>query len=201
MQEARDVCFSGLDTAEQSETGKCPMFARYATDVNLMAEDDQTALHAAVRRGHLEMVKILLEGGANVNKQDGRGWTPKALAEQQENKSIYELLLSYEHRRKPDEHRIDLIGLESADNGLYSQNKHRRQGPQSVNNNLKIDSASSCSSGFSCPTNTEVIKLMKKRVTIHMKLQPDGTSQRQPGKLLILPDSIEKLLKIAGKHC
>ncbi|KAF5475148.1 hypothetical protein F2P56_006987 [Juglans regia] len=200
MKEARDVSFSGLETAEQSETGKCPMFARYATDVNLIAEDDQTALHAAVRRGHLEMVKILLEGGANVNKQDARGWTPKALAEQQENKSIYELLLSYEHRRKPDEHRIDLIGLESADNGLYSQNRHRRQrGPQSVNNNLKIDSASSCPSRFSCPTNTQMIKWMKKRVTIHMKLQPNGTSQRQPGKLIILPDSIEKLLKIAGE--
>ncbi|KAF5472480.1 hypothetical protein F2P56_009197 [Juglans regia] len=201
MQEARDVYSTGSETIEQSETGKCQVFKRSTMDVNLMAEDGQTALHAAVRRGHLEMVKLLLEGGANVNKQDARGWTPKALAEEQGNKSIFDLLLSYDNRRKPDEHRIDLIGPESADNSMYSQSKHSKQtGPQSVDSHLRKEPTNSCSCRYSFPIDTEVMtKVMKKRITIHMGLQLDGTLQRQLGKLIILPDSIEDLLKIAGE--
>lgn len=48
--------------------------------VNLPAEEGQTTLHVAVKKGHLEMVSLLLEGGANVNKSDLRGCTPKTLA-------------------------------------------------------------------------------------------------------------------------
>ncbi|KAG2684779.1 hypothetical protein I3760_10G091200 [Carya illinoinensis] len=199
MQEAKDIYSTGSETIEQSATGKCQVFKRSTVDVNLMAEDGQTALHAAVRRGHLEMVKLLLEGGANLNKQDARGWTPKALAEQQGNKSIYDLLLSYDNRRKPDEHRIDLIGPESADNSMYSQSKHSKQGPQSGYSHLRIDPTNSCSSRYTFPIDPEVTKVTKKRINIHMRLQHDGTLERQLGKLIILPDSIEDLLKIAGE--
>ena len=55
-------------------------------NVKVPAEEGQTALHVAVKKGHLEMVRLLLEGGANVNKADFRGCTPKSLAKQQENK-------------------------------------------------------------------------------------------------------------------
>nr|GFB67884.1 potassium channel KAT3-like [Tanacetum cinerariifolium] len=52
-------------------------------NVKVPAEEGQTALHVAVQKGHLEMVRLLLEGGANVNKADVRGCTPKSLAKQQ----------------------------------------------------------------------------------------------------------------------
>lgn len=201
VQEARDLYFPGPEATEQSETGKSKMCSRSAADLNLMAGDGQTALHAADPKRHLEMVNILLEGGANVNKQDASGWTPKALGEQQENKNVYDLSLSYENRRKPDEHRIDLIEPESADTSTYSQSIHRRKGPQSVTSHLKKEPTNSYPSRFSCPTEAGVIKMIKKRVTIHMKLQHNSTSQRQLGRLIILPDSIEELLKIAGKLC
>ncbi|KAF3451119.1 hypothetical protein FNV43_RR07208 [Rhamnella rubrinervis] len=94
----------------QSEIGKVYTPTRSTMDINWMEGDD--ALHAAVSKGHLEMVRILLERGANINKLDARGWTPKALAEKHGDKSIYDLLLSYENRNL-DEHRIEFIGPEA----------------------------------------------------------------------------------------
>ncbi|XP_062160460.1 potassium channel KAT3-like isoform X2 [Alnus glutinosa] len=173
MQEARrDLFFPGPEATEE--------------DLNPMADDDQAAFHAGVRKGHLETV-------------NNGGWTPQALAQQQENKNLYDTSLSYENGRKPDEHRIDLIEPESADTSMYSQSIRRRNGPRSVNSHLKKEPTNSYQSRFSCPTDAEVIKMIKKRVTIHMKLQHSSTSQRQLGRLIILPDSIEELLKIAGE--
>ncbi|XVF87176.1 hypothetical protein PTKIN_Ptkin18bG0098000 [Pterospermum kingtungense] len=161
---AIDTDFLGSEAIEKRNTGKVPMKG------NSTAEDGQAALHDAVRKGHIEMVKILLEGGASVNKPDARGRTPKALAEQHGNKSIPELLLSYENKRKLDEHRIDIIGPETADDPKNSQIKHRSGAEPN-----------------------------KKRVTIHMRFQSCSTSSRQRGKLILLPDSIQELLRMAGE--
>jgi len=201
MQEATGIHFPGSESTEQSETDQSQMFNRSAMDVHFMNEDVQKALHAAIQKGHLEMEKILLEGGANVNKQDAGGCTPKAIAEQQENKCINDLLLRYENGRKLEEHRIDLIGPESADNGMYNQSRLRRQGCQSVNSQSKKKPTDFLSTRVNYPGDTDVIKSIKKRVTIHMQLQHNSSSQRQLAKLIILPNSIEKLLKIAGKLC
>lgn len=46
---------------------------------------------------------------------------------------------------------------------------------------------------------TEVTRLNKKRVTIHMKFQKNKATHEQQGKLIILPDSLEELLRVAGK--
>ncbi|GJY64936.1 potassium channel KAT3-like protein [Tanacetum coccineum] len=62
-------------------------------NVKVPAEEGQTAHHVAVNKGHLEMVMIFLDGGANVSKADVKGSTPKPLAKKQENKSIYDLFL------------------------------------------------------------------------------------------------------------
>ncbi|KAJ9565810.1 hypothetical protein OSB04_001776 [Centaurea solstitialis] len=86
---------------------------------NSPAEDGQTALHVAVKKGHLEMARLLLEGGANINKADVRGCTPKSLAQQQGNKSIYDLLLSHENRR--NEHKIEFIQPETTNSTLTSR--------------------------------------------------------------------------------
>ncbi|KAK7821951.1 potassium channel kat1 [Quercus suber] len=199
MQEATGINFLGSEFTEQSETDQSPMFNRSAMGVRFMDEEVQKALHAAIHKGHLEMEKILPGGGANINKQDARGYTPNAIAEQQENKCINDLLLSYENGRKLEEHRIDLIGPESADNGMYSQSRLRRQGCQSVNSQSKKKPIDFLSTRVNYPGDTDMIKSIKKRVTIHMQLQHNISSQRQLAKLIILPDSIEELLKIAGE--
>ena len=200
IQEATGIHFPGSESTEKSETDQSQMFNRSSMDAHFMDEEVQKALHAAIHKGHLEMEKIL-PGGANVNKQGARGCTPKAIVEEQENKCINDLLLSYENGRKLEEHRIDLIGPESADNGMYSQSRFRRQGCQSVNSQSKKKPTDFLSTRVNYPGDTDVIKSIKKRVTIHMQLQHNSSSQRQLAKLIILPDSIEELLKIAGKLC
>ncbi|KAI4298264.1 hypothetical protein L6164_031842 [Bauhinia variegata] len=51
-----------------------------------------------------------------------------------------------------------------------------------------------------CPSSTLNCQSgrIKKRVTIHLPCECRSTSERQHGKLIILPDSLEELLKIAG---
>lgn len=143
-------------------------------EVHTSAADGQTALHLAVRNGHLEMVRFLLERGANVNKPDERGWTPKSLAETQANKGMYDLILNYENEKK----------LDGAIN--HATNHYKTH--------AYISSTSSIH-----PTHEEARKT-EKRVTIHIMSEKKNHSQKQPPKLIILPVSLEELLKVAGMH-
>ncbi|XP_048331466.2 potassium channel KAT1 isoform X1 [Ziziphus jujuba] len=175
----------------KNETGKARTPTRSTLDVNWIKGDGQTALHAAVSKGHLEMVKILLERGANVNKPDARGWTPKTLAEKHGNKSIYDLLLSYEDRRKPDEHRIEFLAPEVGEStGNCQRQCEREESSQISHSHLNKVPKNSYSSA---------LKPDRKRVTIHMQFQDRSESYRQFGKLIILPDSMEELFKIASE--
>ncbi|KAK1556783.1 hypothetical protein Q3G72_011994 [Acer saccharum] len=195
MQEAMDLNLQRTEATQTNETDKGQDCTAYALDVNSEVEE----LNAAIRKGHIEMVKLLLEGGANVNKPDSRGRSPKSLAEQQGNRGIYELLQSYENRRTSDEHRVEIIGPEITDNTNNSKTKHRREkGTKIFSSYLKKEPLNSRSC-ISVPSDREVIISNKKRVTIHTKFQDISTSQRQLGKLILLPDSIEELLRIAGK--
>lgn len=186
-----------------------------STATTTVAGDGKTALHDAVCKGHIEMVRILLEGGANVNKPDARGWTPKALALQQENKTIYDLILSYENTRKRtlDDHKIQLFDPETVHH--YTGNGHfkptttttsttRNKGCSNCSNSSQSqlrDVLTTFSTGHSSgATDREVANKLTKRVTIHMKfLHEKNKSQKQLAKLIILPDSLEELLRIAGE--
>ncbi|KAL8468480.1 hypothetical protein ACS0TY_031625 [Phlomoides rotata] len=139
-------------------------------EVHTSAEDGQTALHLAVRHGHLEMVRFLLERGASVNTLDEGGWTPKSLAETHANKDIYDLILDYENKKKPD-------GAINHATNHYKKHAY-------------VSSSSSTHSNH---------KEARKRVTIHRKPEKENHSQKQPPKLITLPDSLEELLKIAGQ--
>uniref|UniRef100_A0A6M2F1P9 Potassium channel n=1 Tax=Populus davidiana TaxID=266767 RepID=A0A6M2F1P9_9ROSI len=187
VNKARETDSQGSKITRKSELGKGYDCTRYE-GLETAVEDSETALHAAVCEGHVEMVKILLEGGANINKPDARGWTPKALAEQQGNKSIHDLLLNYENRNILNEHRIDFIESETVGDTKKSQEKHE--------GNKALTNSSSCISR--CPHDREA-KKSTKRVTIHMQLPNRSTLQSRLGKLIILPDSMEELLRIAGK--
>ncbi|KAK4421082.1 Potassium channel KAT1 [Sesamum alatum] len=140
-------------------------------DENSSAEDGQTALHTAVRQDHLEMVKILLERGGNVKKPNERCQLTKELEEHHANKGIYDLMLNYENEKK-------LIGTNNSGTNPYK----------------KYANPSSSRSKY--PTGVEAIKSVK-RVTIHMNFHKQDDTGRHLAKLIILPDSLKELLKIA----
>lgn len=56
--------------------------------------DGSTALHAAVCEGNEEMVRFLLKQGADVDRPDIHGWTPRDLADHQGHEEIKELFLN-----------------------------------------------------------------------------------------------------------
>lgn len=159
-------------------------------EINSMADDGQTALHAAVRKGHVQMVRILLEKGANMNKPDARGLTPKALAEQQENKGIYSLLLSYENKGVSLEHKIDVSTPKKAQRVIDGS---FRTAKDTTLDHLSLPSANSL---IWCSPEVNANRLSKRRVTIHAKSEMTNNGRKMP-KLIILPESLEELFHIA----
>ncbi|KAF7120634.1 hypothetical protein RHSIM_Rhsim13G0194700 [Rhododendron simsii] len=181
MQDMSNIGFNNSDVRGKKETGEGPTFTREGRNANSFADCSQTAFHVAARNVHLEMVRALQEGGANANKPDASGWTPKALDEQQGNKNINNLILSNGTRRMIDEHKTNIFRPETTQNTRNGQFK-----PSRINGHSRAQ------------TENHIIKLPK-RVTIHMKSHKKISSQKQLGKLIILPDSLEELLRIAGE--
>ncbi|KAH7837545.1 hypothetical protein Vadar_015028 [Vaccinium darrowii] len=177
----QDMSNIGFIDSGIKETGEGHNFTREGRNTSSLADCGQTASHIAVRDGHLEMVRILMEGGANVDKPDANRWTPKAIDEEQGNKSINDLLLSYKRRWMSDEHEINIFRPETTH---YTKNGKFKPSRNNAHSRAL--------------TENQIIKLPK-RVTIHMKSLSNIPSQKQLAKLMILPDSLEELLRIAGE--
>ncbi|KAI8525836.1 hypothetical protein RHMOL_Rhmol13G0261900 [Rhododendron molle] len=181
MQDMSNIGFNNSNVCGKKETGEGHTFTREGRNINSFADCSQTAFHVAARNVHLDMVRPVQEGGANVYKPDASGWTPKARDEQQGNKNINDLILSYGTRWMIDEHKTNIFRPETAQNTRNGQFK-----PSRINGHSRGQ------------TENHIIKLPK-RVTIHMKSHKKVSSQKQLGKLIILPDSLEELLRIAGE--
>ncbi|KAI4295427.1 hypothetical protein L6164_035486 [Bauhinia variegata] len=164
------------------------------------SEDGQRDLHATANRGNPEMVEILLERDANAKNPNTIGWTPKALVENQGNSTIPDPFMSCEKGKKPDEHRIEFTEPEILDHAINEPTRYRKQdGSRSINFPLENACTNYRSSTYNCSNDREAARCIKKRVTIHLPCEYRNTSERQHGKLIILPDSLEELLKIAGE--
>lgn len=61
---------------------------QYGGDVTLLNSTGTTALHMAISDENTEVVKFLLEQGADIDKADQHGWTPRAMAEYQGHEEI-----------------------------------------------------------------------------------------------------------------
>ncbi|KAJ4977464.1 hypothetical protein NE237_002570 [Protea cynaroides] len=188
---------------EATENGKIDTvydLIRQGVDMNSTDADGRTALHVAVCRGHPEMVKILLQGGANVNKLDAMGWTPKALAKQQGQKNIYDLLQCYDNQNESsDDHKIDFVDTETTIYNGGNQRSYSQKSPIFTNFHFEKVAPKSRLGSYHFPSNSKVAQLTNRRVTIHTNIPKESTSKYQLGKLIILPDSLEELLKIAGQ--
>ena len=70
-------------------------------DVNAQNEDGETLLMRAVNLGEPELVKALLDRGADANRSDVLGTTPVILAYEKDQAAIQELLKSKAKKRQP----------------------------------------------------------------------------------------------------
>lgn len=111
------------------------------------------------------------------------------------------LVSSYEDKKIPEEHRINFTGLETGMNTIDAQYKHGSIGePKLVRFESRKLPRVPEPNKERILSNGVVKQSTKKRVTIHMQVPKYGSSSlRQPAKLIVLPDSMEDLLKVAGK--
>ncbi|KAJ0780666.1 putative cyclic nucleotide-binding domain, potassium channel, voltage-dependent, EAG/ELK/ERG [Helianthus annuus] len=152
--------------AEQNNLDLLKRIIRHGGDVTRARNDGSTALHVAVGEGNTEMVKFLLDQGANIDQQDHLGWTPRDLADQQGHEEIKTIFLSFklpddhqftrppplatipEKKRVRDSARMKFLGrfkseptmiqsgLQDADDGSWSRSRRRRRRGDSFHNSL-----------------------------------------------------------------
>ena len=84
-----DVPQYACHAVEQDNLELLKDVVRYGGNVTLPGTSaDTTALHAAVTNGNPEIVKFLLKQGADIDKSDIHGWTPRNLADHYGNEEI-----------------------------------------------------------------------------------------------------------------
>ncbi|CAA3024263.1 potassium channel KAT3-like [Olea europaea var. sylvestris] len=114
-----------------------------------------------------------------------------------QSKGKYDPVSSYENKWNLDKYKTELFGTEMGEKTRISQ--HTEIGATTDANGHHLKQTYISSSIFRYPNSADALKSEKKRVTIHMKFQKHKISQKQFGKLIILPDSLEMLFKIAGQ--
>nr|XP_029119078.1 potassium channel KAT2 isoform X2 [Elaeis guineensis] len=163
-------------------------------DANSTDADGQTALHRAIQDSHFEMVKLLGEQEANIDIPDASSWTPKELAEKEREKDIYQLLLNHKRRTRftTEDHQIAIRSTNRSRNNTIQGNCERSQ--QFIHSIFPA-----CSTRGTHSVDSNHIKMINKRVTIHMYSQNSQSSREQFGKLITLPGTLDELFRIAGQ--
>ncbi|KAL6215152.1 hypothetical protein ACLB2K_014583 [Fragaria x ananassa] len=207
---------------EQNSLELLKDIVRYGGDVTLPKSDGTAALHTAISNGNADIVNFLVEQGADPDKRDSNGWSPRALAEHQGHEEIIELFQNKSGVKKPttapqpnDPHQPRLVkfhseptippyvrdGRPNSQTQWFDDTRIRR-----VNNfpNSLFGIVSAANNG---ERDKDPIKPAANfvrggrskskypaRVTISCQ-EKSGTSS----KLVVLPESLEQLLEIGAK--
>ncbi|KAL2543937.1 Potassium channel AKT1 [Forsythia ovata] len=83
-----DVGQCACSAVEQGKIDLLMEIIKYGGDVTLLNNMGTTAVHTAISEENAEIVKFLLEQGADIDKPDVHGWTPRALADYQGHEEI-----------------------------------------------------------------------------------------------------------------
>lgn len=89
--------------AEQNNLDLLKEIIKYDGDVTLLSSLGTTAMHTAISEENVEIVKFLIEQGADIDKPDAHGWTPRALAEYLRNEeitAIFQTVKMFENQNK-----------------------------------------------------------------------------------------------------
>ena len=219
-----DVGQFACTAAEQNNLNLLKDIVRYGGDVTLpSANIGTTALHVAVSEDNVEIVRFLLDHGANIEKPDKHGWTPRDLADQQGHvdiKAIFEStgepktqsFVSVPERQSkikylgrftseptmPLPHESSFPGTD----GSWNQNRPRRRGNNFHNSLFGIMSAAHKGEKdllFSANVNNNARNGMKSRVWPTRVTISCPEKGEVGGKLVLLPGSFKELLEIGAK--
>ncbi|GFP92656.1 potassium channel akt1 [Phtheirospermum japonicum] len=204
-----DVGLFSCTAAEKNNLDMLKELVGHGGDVTRpKSNGGMTALHVAVCEGNSEIVKFLLDKGANIDAPDDSNSTPRTLAEGQGHANIKQLFESYkagsnettvtisEERRavrflgryksEPTMSPFNKDGSFSATSG--SSRPRRRTTAQTGENSF-------LSSVNDKVTSAVAVGTCAARVKISCPEKGDCA-----GKLVLLPDSIEKLVEIGVKR-
>ncbi|KAK4793241.1 hypothetical protein SAY86_023676 [Trapa natans] len=101
MISAGDVGSYACTAIEQNKLGVLMEIVNCGGDVTLSTNSGTTPLHVAVSEGSAEIVRFLLDQGANIDRPDIHGWTPRNLADHQGHEDIMELFQNIKQPSKP----------------------------------------------------------------------------------------------------
>lgn len=214
-----DIGLFSCTAAQQNDLDLLKEITRCGGKVTQPKRNGRTALHDAVCEGNLEIVKYLLDQGADTNTKDENGWTAWDLAEHQGHEDIKELCESYKGFKTPppitipeDSHGVCFLGKYrsepviwpinqdgSSRDGSYGRSRPRRKTNNYSNSLFGIISAAQTGDyNLISPVDKVAIgapgRTNAARLTVSCPEKGDVG-----GKLIFLPRSFEELLEICMK--
>ncbi|KAK2986594.1 hypothetical protein RJ640_029636 [Escallonia rubra] len=212
-----DIGLFACTAAEKNSVELLEKIVQYGGDVTCPTSNGKTALHVAVCEGNAEIVKFLLDQGADIDKEGEDGWTARDLADQQGHEEI-QVLFQSPKEMKIDEsfaappeqkHGVRFLGrfksepaivpvhqegMSQAADGSWGKSRPRRRSSNFHNSLFGIMSAAqSGDNGLNIAENqTKVARTG--RVTVSCPEKGDAA-----GKLVLLPQSFQELLDIGTK--
>jgi hypothetical protein len=120
-----DTALYACIAVEENDAELLENIIRYGGNINSSTKDGTTPLHRAVCDGNVQMVELLLEHGADINKQDNNGWSARDLADQQGHDDIQVLFKSRKaHRQHASNGRVApmLIGRFNSEPSMPNMN-------------------------------------------------------------------------------
>ncbi|XP_010047932.2 potassium channel AKT1 [Eucalyptus grandis] len=212
-----DVGQFACTAAEQNNLYLLKEIVHYGGDVTLPSGQGYTALHIAVSEDNLEIVKFLLEQGADMDKSDTFGWTPWDLADQQGHEEIKLLFQSSKDAKpqsviaRPEKHHearflrrfnsepmIRPALQENNVEGSWGQSRPRRRS-NNFHNSL-FGNMSAAHNG----EKREVLFPVNHVHSVNSGVSPARVTispeiGNSAGKLVLLPGSLEELLETGAK--
>jgi hypothetical protein len=99
---AGDAAMYARIAVEEDDASLLEEIVRCGGDVAAACSSDgTTALHRAVQDGNVRMVRVLLEHGADADREDTRGVTPRALADRHGHADVQKLFAAHQVRGDP----------------------------------------------------------------------------------------------------
>ncbi|GFZ08396.1 K+ transporter 1 [Actinidia rufa] len=111
------ACFA----VEQNSLDLLKDIVHHGGDITLLNSLGTTALHTAISEDNTEIVKFLVDQGADIDEPDVHGWTPRALADFQGHETIKAL---FETMKEPSNQPVAVVPEKQ---GVPALSKHRSE--------------------------------------------------------------------------